>query len=275
MLACIIAVLVSGRLHRESIYTAKLARRGVRIAEGRDVNLLRAIPVSEVMLDEAPVVQATTPFSDLVSRFLATTHEELLVTDAKGCLVGSVALADIKGSLRDAEMLGSLVLAADVARSDVTCVVPTDSLDLAMHLFGRTHRDQFAVCEDAKQRRVIGVLTRDAVIDAYNRSLFQLDLPGGFSSLLKAGREGRKVEVLAGVYLAEVYVPPAVYGRTLGEADIRRRYGVEVLLIHTRTAEEGDLEDRPGRVPTPETRLHPGDRLLVLGTADAIDRMTH
>ena len=45
MLACVIGVLLSGLLHRESIYTAKLARRGVRLSEGRDVSLLRGLRV--------------------------------------------------------------------------------------------------------------------------------------------------------------------------------------------------------------------------------------
>ena len=41
MLSCVLGVLLSSLIYRESIYTAKLVRRGVRLAEGRDVNLLR------------------------------------------------------------------------------------------------------------------------------------------------------------------------------------------------------------------------------------------
>ena len=126
MLTCVIAVLVSGRLQRDSIYTSKLTRRGVRLSEGKDINVLRAIEVREVMEPDPPLVLASAPFSELVPRLSAGTYPELLVVDHKQRLLGTVSLTEIKGALPDADALSALVVAADVVNRDVPFVLPSE-----------------------------------------------------------------------------------------------------------------------------------------------------
>ena len=81
------------------------------------------------------------------------------------------------------------------------------------------------------------------------------------------------VEVLAGVMLTEVEVPFSMVGRSLAEIDLRRRYGVEVVLIHTPHADGDGLEGRPGKLPTPQVSLDPGDRLLVMGARESVEAL--
>ncbi len=271
MVACVLAVLLSSRLHRPSVYTAKLLRRGVKLREGRDRNLLRAIPVSDVMDPDPATVRADLPFRDLVPRLVADPGYELQVVDDDMRLIGTVALKDVRELLLELDSLGDLVLVEDVIQSDVAFVLPTDNLDLAMHLFGRTHREELSVCDDPESRRLVGVISRDALIGAYNRRIFHTDLTGGFGSIVDAVGSGRSVEVVGGVHLAELEVPFSIVGRTLRQADVRRRWGVEVVLIHTAVTTGESLEGRPGRLPAPEVRLRPGDRLLVMGTLEAIE----
>lgn len=273
MLACVIAILLSTFLNRNSIYTEKLHRRGVRLFEGRDVNLLRSIAVKEVMETDPPTVSAGTPFSELLPRLLASEHPALIVVDADDKYLGSVALNDIKAFLPDSELLNPLAVAADAVNESVPFVLPTDNLDLVMHLFGRTHRDQLPVCRDSSSKTVVGVVDRHAVIDTYNRRVFQMDLSGGFSSLVAAVQGGRTVEVLGGLHLGEVDVPSALAGKTLSQASLRSDFDLEVILIQTADIDEASLEGRPGKVPTADTELEHGDRLLVMGTPEAIRRL--
>jgi len=44
-------------------------------------------------------------------------------------------------------------------------------------------------------------------------------------------------------------------------------------MIQTPDVEEDGIEGRAGRFPSPEVRLRAGDRLLVLGTPDAIEAL--
>ena len=271
MLTCVVSVLLSGLLHEESIYTAKLVRRGIHLTEGRDINLLRSIEVHEVMDDNPPTISADTPFSQVVPRLLAGHHMELLVVDADQRLLGVVALSDIRAALPDSEGLENLVVAADLADPNPNFVTPDNNLDLAMRLFGRIHRDELPVCEDPESRRVVGILSRAAVIDAYNRRIFQADLTGSFRSLVDAVKGGRMVEVLGGVYLSEVEVPSSLAGKTLQEVDLRRAYGVEVVLIHGSDGAEPGAE--PGKLPSADVCLCAGDKILVMGTREAIQRV--
>jgi CIC family chloride channel protein len=274
MLACVLGVLVSGLLHRESVYTAKLARRGIRLTEGRDISLLRGLRVREVMDSEPATIPASMPFSELVPRLLAGTRTELLVVDSEDRLLGTVSLGDIRAVLPEADLLGSLAVAADAVDEAIPYVLlPADNLDLVMHLFGRSHRDELPVCTDATSRKIIGTVSRQAVIDAYNRRVFHHDLAGGFGSLVEAVRSQRSIDVLAGITLTEIEVPHALVGHSLAELDLRRRFGVEVVLIHTPTDDGTELENRPGKLPTPQVRIEAGDRLLVMGAPDAIQSL--
>ncbi len=273
MLACVIGVLLSGLLHRESVYTEKLARRGIKLREGRDVNLLRSLKVQEVMDTSPPMVPASTPLPEVIRRLLLDRNHELLVIAEDGTLVGTISLDEISSVLPEAEEIGFLVRAADAANSAVPILLPTDTLDVAMHLFGRSHREELPVCAHPRTREVLGTITRDAVIDAYNRRLFQADLAGGFASLLEAVEASRHVELLGGFVLTEIEVPPHLQGQSLAQARLRPRYNVEVLLVHHPEGEGPSLEGRPGELPTAGTVLRPGDRLLVLARPEDIERL--
>ncbi len=267
MLSCVVSVLLSRLWHRESIYTAALLRRGVRLEERPDPNVLRGLRVSELMLANPPKAPAQWPLSQVVSHLLASRHAELFVVDRLGTLLGTIGLGEIKDILTEVDQLGTLVIAADVMLEDPAFVTPEENLGLAMHLVGRIDRHAIPVCADAESRILVGMVTRDQLIDTYNRRVFETDLSGGFSSLIEAGQE-RSVEVLGGIHLEQVEVPFALVGMTLREADLRRRYDVEVMLIRT-AGSAADLDGRPGRV-RPDVRLEAGDRLLVMGTPEAI-----
>jgi CBS domain-containing protein len=222
------------------------------------------------METDSPTIPAGMPLPEVVPRLLAEPRPELPVVDADGRLLGTVSLADVRAVLPDVEDLGPLARAADAVHGSVPFVRPDDNLDLVMHLLGRTHREEVPVCADAAGRQLVGIVTRDAVIDAYNRRVFQLDLAGGFHSLVDSVRGGRMVEVLGGIVLGEIEVPTGLVGRTLAELDLRRRWNVEVVLVHSPGSDGDDLDGRPGKLPDSGTRLDPGDRLLVMGTAAAI-----
>ena len=267
MLSCVLGVLLSTLLHRQSIYTEKLVRRGVRLTDGRDVNLLKALHVRDVMKPSAPVVDAGLPFSQLVPRLLAGKHTELFAVDRTGRLVGRVTLAEIRAAVPDSEELAGLVLTADVADSSIPAVLPDDSLDLVMNLLGKTRGESVPVCEP-RTRKVIGVVNQDDVIEAYNRLLAELDLTGEFHSMAAAVQGGRMMEVMRGVYLTEVIVPHSLVGKTIVEARLRQDHGIEVVLVHV----VEDSKDE-SKLPDPSLRFQPGDRLLVMGAKDAIERL--
>ena len=69
MLAAVIATVVAQIVERDSIYTYKLRRAGLRVGTGRDLTLLRKIPVTHVTptpIPEEPIYPSD-PLSKLVA----------------------------------------------------------------------------------------------------------------------------------------------------------------------------------------------------------------
>ncbi len=271
MLSCVLAVLVAGWLKRESIYTAKLVARGVSLSYEKDVNLLKTIKVAEVMDDECCVVPADTPFSTVLNALLSGKHSFVTVVDEGGSYMGIVELEDLRTLLPQSETLAPLVRAADLTNAEIPFVMREDNLDLVMHLFGRYKREDLAVCDNSSSKKVVGIVSRSALIDAYNRRIFQEDLTGGFCSIVDRVSRGGTIEVLSGMHMAEIEISPKWIGKDIREADLRKTYGLEVVLVHRESG--GGVEGRPGLFPSPDLILAEGDSLLVLGEMDSIQKV--
>jgi Trk K+ transport system NAD-binding subunit len=85
---------------------------------------------------------------------------------------------------------------------------------------------------------------------------------------------GRTVEVLGGMHLGEIPVAKEWIGKTIRELDMRQILGLEVVVVHrTNGTADGAPEDL-GLFPSGDLVLERGDRLLVVGHADAISRLT-
>ncbi len=70
--------------------------------------------------------------------------------------------------------------------------------------------------------------------------------------------------------MAEIPVPPSFFGRSLASLDIRRQFGVTVLLIKRRI--EGD-EQIAGQLPDAEYVFREGDVMLVMGSEERLQRL--
>lgn len=72
--------------------------------------------------------------------------------------------------------------------------------------------------------------------------------------------------------VAKVHLPPAVAGKTLMDARLRSRYGVNVISIH-RKGEDGK-ERVVNKNPSADTILEEGDILLVIGDISELQKMS-
>jgi len=264
MLSCVIAVLFSSWISKESIYTVKLSGRGIKLFEGKDINLLKTIPVREVMVPNPEVVQADMSFTDLLHTLLEGQRPYAIVVDGKGTYIGTISLNDIKEVLPQADMLGEMVRAIDVTNEETPFVLPDDNLDLVMHFFGKHHETDLVVCDRPDSKKVLGLITRTDVITTYNKKIFHEDLTGGFSSIMARVGRGRNIEILGGIHMGEIDIPTSWVGQTIRKINLRQTSGLEIVLIHRAQHTKG-VDGRPGVFPSPDLKLQPGDKLLVIG----------
>ncbi len=269
MITCVISTLLATKLERESIYTLKLARRGIKLSEGREVNILQSIPVKEVMREDPVVISSATPFPKLIDLFFNSQHSQFFVVDEQEHLVGRLSLHDVRRLLQEEEYLAHLIVAYDLINPDVAQVYTDDTLDQVMRIFGRHDAEELPVVDRNNPNRIIGVVVYKDVIEAYNRELRRRDLLSETGATLQMLEKVRQVPVLDGYAMAEIPVPLSFTGKTLQELELRNRFGVNILMIK-RKAPDGSEQQI---IPSPSERIETGDVLIALGREKDLNRL--
>ena len=268
--SCIIATLVASRLNRESIYTLKLVQRGIELFQGHEKSVLRSMHVSEVMHHDPATVRFDEPLGHVIQEVTQNPRGIYYVVDDDLCLRGVIMLADLRRSLPSVNALSDLIVAEDLIHEELPCLTPQQDLDVAMKLFGGKDWEELPVVQSKESRKLLGGLSRQALMGAYNQELTRRDMTAGMFSGIAATEAGDVA--LGGDYLlSELAVPPALVGRSLRELDVRTRFGVQVLLVR-RVSEQGKRREI---VAGPDTVLEAGDRLVLLGREEALKPLRH
>lgn len=275
MIATIIATVFTTKMSKESIYTLKLLRKGIDLFGGRDINLLRAHRVKEIMRRDQNIILNTTTLPDLLQVMLTGKHEEYFVVNQEGELQGIITLQQAKEFIEDKDIPPELVLASDLMRSDMQCLQPDDNLDLVMHQFGRVDSRQLPVIQSEKSHILLGRVRAKDVIDMYNKEIFKKDLAGGMHSIVTGMERDRTIEIFETHRIVETRIPQQFVGKTIRELDVRNRFGVELILIRKNTDATTDPAKRPGALPTADYVFEEGDDLLILGEEESIERFRH
>ncbi len=272
MAACVVSTLISTMLSRESIYTEKLARRGVDVRKQEDPNVMRRLSVGDVMDPDAVTIHANARFEEILNLVVQSDHVEFFVVDPQGRLLGAIALNEVRRLLLDQDALRNVVVAEDLVTSEHPTVTPDDDLDMVMQILGHADLEEIAVVDPEDPRKLIGSVTSQHAIDAYNAEVLRRDLAGGVGSSLGVAGRIRQVELGGGYVVQELDAPLAFHGQTLRQLDVRVRHGVQVVLI--RSPLESDPAQRV-RVPSSTDRIREGDTLIVAGPKEEVEALGH
>lgn len=170
MLTAVIGYSVSHQFQRESIETFELARRGVRLEQGREVDVLQSIPVAEVMTSSFEAIPESMPLREIL-RFIPTSrHVTFPVVDGNGKLSGILSLQDLREVVYE-ESLHDLVLARDLATRYVITAFPDETLKDALAKIGFRNIEHLPVVSRDETDRIVGVVSRHDIISAYNKAL--------------------------------------------------------------------------------------------------------
>ena len=173
MVSVAVASLLTQQLFGHSFFTWQLARRGVTVTGHRELNLLRATKVRDVMRTAAVVVPLDTGLDELKRRFMAS-HAPIFVVDERGQLYGSIAfddLADAAFAPPDPE--GKPVTARDLARRLPVALLPGEDLARALGVAESCQEEHLPVVDRRAGGRIIGEVQRADLIQAYNHALLR------------------------------------------------------------------------------------------------------
>ena len=170
LVAVISAMLVSGQISRFSLYTYHLHKKGVDLVRGREEGVLKTIKVEDVMRREVLTIPSAASFRQLSARFLAEHSDYFYIVDPDGALNGVVSFKDIRPYLME-EGLWDLVRVKDIASSNVISLTPQESLFDVLIKFGYKNVAVLPVISDLQSRKLIGIIHRKEVLEAYQRRI--------------------------------------------------------------------------------------------------------
>jgi CIC family chloride channel protein len=174
MLAVVTSTLLSGvLLKRETIYTLKLTRRGVRLRRGRVVDVLEGVRVEEVM-SQSMTVLPDSPVEGLESLFITADRNALPVVDGDDRLVGIVSLTDVYRALESGEEVGERAV-RDIMTSTLVTAYPDESLNTVLKRMAPRDLSRLPVVSRDDPGRLLGLVRRNDVVRAYNLGLARRD----------------------------------------------------------------------------------------------------
>jgi CIC family chloride channel protein len=267
MLASIGAALVYRSLMRDSIFTLKFARRGQELQFGRESAILRNYQVQDIMEVNPVTIPVDGGLEEVLKLFLSTTAEHYYVVDAEGRLVGRISIHDVKEILHE-ENLASVIIADDLCTPAEDVVHRLDHLEDCLLALGHRDTTDLPVLYSREHPVLVGVVTRQAILEVYNREVLQ-HRDQGIQLVTGDARMHDCVE-LPEQYKVQLLTPPdAWYGRSLRDLELRPRYGISVLAVKQATL----LGGAANRMPDPDRALEPGDRLIIVGEVKDLEQL--
>ncbi len=169
MLSCVVADAVCYVFSENSIYTSKLARRGINIDLGAGQDLMRMIRVKEAMSNEVMTIKPDKPLEIALQMIEDTGHMSLPVVDDDGKLYGIITWTDIHTAALNHERH---LTVRDYCVTDLITVNPEDTLDRALDCLGAREISHLPVVNKRQKDTLIGIITKGDIIKAYNKQRF-------------------------------------------------------------------------------------------------------
>ncbi len=267
MVASIISGVVSRRLHRHSIYTESLERKGIDTSWRMEEAVLAGLKVSDMVRADPQVLAPAAPYAEIVERFLATHRQRLFVVGDDGQLLGAVSLHDIKHALSDPERL-TMVVAHDLMVPVDKVLSEKERLHRAAEAFAKSDFERLPVA--GADGRFRGVLAKRDLLSVYAQEV--LGRPAMLATFVRGGETEKRrdyVELPPDFALRLVPVPASLVGKTLAEARLPQTAGVRVLEIKRDGGGGAGQRVMPGA----DTVLAAGDGLILLGPEETLERL--
>jgi len=256
MFAVAVSLIVARRFQKESVYQLPLVENGIRLENGRDVEVLEGITVQEVMYKDLTYLNESDTISTAVDLFSKTRRHGLPVINSSGELSGMLTLEDIeKASSKGIDEENDIV--GDICTRQLETVYPDETIGTAFRRMSVKDIGRLPVVSRENPLQLIGVLRRNDMIRAYEVALTR-------RASLRHRTHQVRLGILSGADVHEVIVHTnsgcaakriieVTWPRDCVISSIRR--GQKILLPH------GD------------TLLKPGDVLIVVTEGSGLEEV--
>jgi len=167
--AVIVASLTVRKTFGYSFATWRFHLRGESIRGAHDIGWIRSLTVGSLMRRDLKPVPLDTPLQAFLRAHPLGSPSRVVVADAEGRYAGIVTVPEAHAAARETE--GEAPRLADILRQRDTFLTPELNAKQAAEAFDRTESEALAVVDDARQRRVVGLLTESHTLKRYSEEL--------------------------------------------------------------------------------------------------------
>ncbi len=168
MVAGVTASYFSQWLHPESIYTMKLAKRGVRFVEGRDMDIMQGVMVSEVMKSKPVTIHKDASISEAMALFQETNILGFPVLADDNKLCGIITLQDIHRAQSEETFSSKGLKVSDLAVEDPITVFADEPIWVAIQKMSPRDLARLPVISRDGSNRLCGIISRSDILRAYD-----------------------------------------------------------------------------------------------------------
>ncbi|MFC1669595.1 chloride channel protein [Spirochaetota bacterium] len=269
MITCIISTIISKKISRESIYTLKLVQRNIHIKDGAEINIMKSIFARDVYTKKYEVVDAKSSFDEVVNSVVSGQDPYLPVVNKNGNLVGILSIHDVKEHLLNRDILKDLLIAGDIINRDFESATVDDNCQDVLDKLSRSNMPVIPVVDPKKTKKLLGMIWRRDVMNAYNKEIERRELASSFASKITMKNIDSEVHFLEGYAMTEIPVPKIFIGNAIKKLNIRSEYGVDILLIRNNTESGSKIK----AMASPDYVFSYDDSIVISGEVGKIELM--
>ncbi|MCK4756857.1 MAG: chloride channel protein, partial [Thermoplasmata archaeon] len=165
MFSCVVSDAVTKTLSKETIYTMKLTRKGIRYSYEREINILETILVGDVMVRNVTTAKEDMTVREVSDIILESGFQGFPCICPDGKLVGIVTHADIRNAI--SRGLGDSNICDIETKKDLVVVYPDDTLEHAMETMTSSGFGHLPVVSKENPDKLVGFLTRNDILKVY------------------------------------------------------------------------------------------------------------
>jgi CIC family chloride channel protein len=174
MIGCVVATLISRGLHKPSVYTAPLYRRGLEFdQEDRQMGSATDLCVGDLMKGPTSPIKETDHLPQISEIFLKSPRNYLPVLSKDKRLVGIISLQDVKAHLSGGDELRAII-ALDLMRPVETVLTPNTHLMDALPTIMSSEIEMIPVVNTEREMRLVGSISRSQTLGSLSESIGEI-----------------------------------------------------------------------------------------------------
>jgi CIC family chloride channel protein len=170
MFACVVSDAMSNLLSKETIFTERLAKQGIKYVHDLSANILEYSKVKDVMVQTYAPLTEDTPVRQILDLELYAGRRCFPVVSKENKLKGIITSSDVRKAFEKGK---NEALAKDIMSKRVVTVYPEDTLQLAFEKMVLRKIGYLPVVDPAKPNRLLGVVDRESILDRYRSVLVE------------------------------------------------------------------------------------------------------